>query len=557
MAMCVDRMRSKLPSVAAIVLVATTAALSCPSPVSANEVWMTAGVPVINQEEKWRGARADVAEMWTPDAPWKSVSQQIQVVLFSPGSIARAKDDDVLKQAFADMKRRNVAFALEAGLLTKTDKCQATTEAYLDSIDTLARIVDRIHRAGGELRYLAMDEPFYYGHQYAGAGACHEPATELAQRVAETIAVIRKTFPNVQVGDEEVIDSSRSETDELSTWVDAFRAATGQNLAFLHADVAWSGAAIRNLAPLATALKAKHVPLGIIYNADSDPTSDQAWEQNAIEHFSQIESVMNIHPEQAVFQTWVAFPSRITPESQSGTLTNLVLQYLHRPTTLTVARQGNDLVGRLTDDHGQPVAGAALTAEAVDVAGRLATEREVAGTVPKDAATAMIAIRANIESSCVCAGDGTTKIGTIHYREAGSNREADIAPGPATESSEAGPLRSFALTPTKTIVSNLKQIAVSGGARYTLSAPIAATDSSDKAGYVTAIFFDSTGKGLGRNMLWFRPSRQALPPITTGADGRFKLALAPNLAAAHPTVEVHYPGNANLRPALASIAYAR
>jgi hypothetical protein len=475
-------------------------------------------------------------------------------VLFSPGSIARVKDDDTLKQAFADMKRRNIDFALEIGLLTKTDKCQTTNEAYLDSIDTLTHILDRIHRVGGELKYIAMDEPFYYGHQYSGPGACHESASELARRLAETIAIVKKTFPKVQIGDEEVVDSSRSEADELAQWPDAFRAATGQDLAFLHVDVAWSGAAIRNLAPLAATLKAKHVPLGIIYNADSDPTSDEAWEQNAIEHFGEIESVMGIHPDQAVFQTWVVYPSRIMPESQPGTLTNLVLQYLHRPTKLTMTREGNDLVGRLTDDHGQPIAGATLTAEAIDVGGHMApTEREVSGIVPKDATTAMIAIRANIESSCVCAGDATTKIGTIHYRETGTNRQADIAPGPPTESSEAGPLRAFTLTRSKNIVANLKQIPVTGGVRYTISAPIAGTDSSDKAGYVTAIFFDSTGKGLGRNMLWFRPARKTLPPVTTKADGQFKLALPANVASAHPAVRVHYLGNGTLRPALASI----
>jgi hypothetical protein len=42
----------------------------------------------------------------------------------------------------------------------------------------------------------------------------------------------------------------------------------------------------------------------------------------------------------------------------------------------------------------------------------------------------------------------------------------------------------------------------------------------------------------------------SVAPATTCADGRFKLAFSPNVATAHPTVEVHNQGNASLRPGL-------
>ena len=60
------------------------------------------------------------------------------------------------------------------------------------------------------------------------------------------VGFLEETF-NVRIGDEEVVDASRPATDELAEWADAYRAAIGEPLSFIHADVAWSGLAMRNL----------------------------------------------------------------------------------------------------------------------------------------------------------------------------------------------------------------------------------------------------------------------------------------------------------------------
>jgi len=525
------------------------AALLIVSPASASEIWLIAGVPVLNQDPQWHGIRADSADMWTADAPWQMVARNTRVILFPPGVVLRAKDDDVLKQAFSDLKRRNIALALEMGLLTQTDSCRYRGEGYLDDIQTMKNALERIRRTGGELSYIAMDEPFYYAHQYSGPNACHEPATEIARRVAATVAGARSIFPNVQIGDEEVVNGSRPAADELAEWADAYRAAVGEPLAFIHADVDWSGLAMRNLKPLAAALKARQVALGIIYNANAEARSDDAFAQSATEHFTEIEQVLGVHPDHAVFQSWLHTPTRMMPENQPGTLTNLALRYLQPVPSLSLMREGTGIAGRLTDAHGQPVSGAEITIEAIDIAGRMTpADRQLTGTVPKDAAAAMIGIRANAESSCVCAGDTTATVGMIRYSETGTGRKEDIAPG-------APPIpRSVKLSPSQTIVWNLKQIPVTAGASYTLSAPIAAAANAERAGYVTAIFFDRSGKGLGRSMLSFRPLRQELTKIKMDADGRFKVAIPTSIAAAHPELRAYYAGSATVRPAMSSIS---
>jgi len=85
---------------------------------------------------------------------------------------------------------------------------------------------DRVRRTGGDLKYLTMDEPFYYGHKDSSPTACHESVQAVAKAVAERVRVIRGYFPNVRIGDDEVVNSSRAWIDELAGFVDAYRGVT-------------------------------------------------------------------------------------------------------------------------------------------------------------------------------------------------------------------------------------------------------------------------------------------------------------------------------------------
>jgi hypothetical protein len=111
---------------------------------------------------------------------------------------------------------------------------------------------------------------------------CHLAATRLAQQVATSVASARRILPGLQVGVSEVVTADRQLNAELVQWVDAYRTATGEPLAFFHADVQWSELAMRNLVLLAAPLKARGSPFGIIYTADGGVASDLEWPQSAI-----------------------------------------------------------------------------------------------------------------------------------------------------------------------------------------------------------------------------------------------------------------------------------
>jgi len=125
----------------------------------------------------------------------------------------------------------------------------------------------------------------------------------------------RSYFPGGRIADVEVVNASRPMIEELGQWVDAYRAAVGEPLAFLETDMDWSPMAINNLLPLTKILKQRNIPLALIYNADAEANSDVAFEQSAIAHYTEIESGMGIRPAIACFDSWVAHPAHRLPRT--------------------------------------------------------------------------------------------------------------------------------------------------------------------------------------------------------------------------------------------------
>jgi hypothetical protein len=312
-------------------------------------------------------------------------------------------------------------------VLVRTDQCSQWTKAFSDPGD-LEKILERIQRLGGDLKYAVMDDPFFFGHRFSeGSAACLEPPARLAQQIAEKIRLVRTYFP--RAGTADLVDESKSWIDELVEWIDVYQQVTGEPLAFFHADVAWSHLATRNLAPLARALKARHIPFGVIYNADDTAHSDETWIDNTRQHIAEVESTLGIRPYAAIFRSWASYPSRLLPETRPGTLTNLAFQYLLARPSVTLTRDANMVSGQMVDAQGHPVASANLTVDALDVAGSMdVVERHLTGQVPQGVSTATVVMQVNMGEACVCAGRVDASFGTFRYHEAGTGRHEEIPP---------------------------------------------------------------------------------------------------------------------------------
>jgi hypothetical protein len=230
------------------------------STAGATDIWMWGSPRVLNKPAGWEGVRADAGDMWKADAPWKTVARSVKVIGIPPGNIDRTSDSD-LQEALSDLKRRNIALAVGNGMLIRSDRCRAKTEAYVEP-GALEGFFDKLSRNGADVKYVSMDEPFYYGHKDSSRTSCHESAQALARALVQSIAIVRKYFPHAQIGADEVVDGSGSWVQELAQWADTYKAVTGESLAYIHADLTWTEAAVRSLVPLAAALKQRHIPWG-------------------------------------------------------------------------------------------------------------------------------------------------------------------------------------------------------------------------------------------------------------------------------------------------------
>jgi len=288
----------------------------------------------------WPGATngtEDYANLFTPSAPWTKAASHVQVFkiysdLFTrnqPGSFSDAQ----WQQVFADLARRDIALAMERGPLTVVSTCGKGVEGFEDS-DLLAA-AQRIKRLGGNLRYMAMDEPEYYGNIYKGHNACSWTQTEIARNAMQCVVKVRTVFPDVLIGDIEPVPPPDAPDwiERYTAFFDAWKEVTGSPLAFFHCDINWDAFPnwISGVESLRQVLVARGIPFGMIYNGLGRKT-DADWMQAAESHFTDYETKTGIVPDQVIFQTWEIRPTHALPETDPTALTHLIDAYFSKRT---------------------------------------------------------------------------------------------------------------------------------------------------------------------------------------------------------------------------------
>jgi hypothetical protein len=300
----------------------------------APEVWF-GGIDPYVYAQRFGGTQYDYLEMFRPDAPWAKSAEHLQVFQVTAAFVLH-ESDETMKMVFADLKRRHIALGIEEGLLAgmapSGEKiCGRGVEGYA-APDTAKLVATRIKQNGGELRYIAMDEPLWYGHHFQGANACQSSMEDLAREITVRVQSVRQIFPNVEIGDIEPVASPQVPdwNEQILAWTKVYRRIAGEPLTFVHADIVWTGPWQRDLPVLKSGLQREGVKLGIIYNGGGDgrDQNDQVWSETAIHRFLTIEGHPELIPDQAVIETWVRWPTHMLPEDKPGTLTNVLLRYV-------------------------------------------------------------------------------------------------------------------------------------------------------------------------------------------------------------------------------------
>ena len=188
-----------------------------------------------------RSGMVDYMDLFTPTAPWSNAASHVQIFKIYSGlftqSLPGSPTDAQWQQVFADLARRNIAVAFEWGPLSVTT-CGADVEGF-ETTDPLVT-AQKIKRLGGNLQYIAMDEPEYYANIYKGKNACLWTPAQIAANALKTIARIRTVFPDVRVGDIEPVPPPDAPDwlERYTAFFDAWKAA-GPPLAFFHCDINW------------------------------------------------------------------------------------------------------------------------------------------------------------------------------------------------------------------------------------------------------------------------------------------------------------------------------
>ena len=262
----------------------------------------------------------DYAQLFDEGDSWREALANISVFKIYPYFLSRVSEQD-FSRIIQFLNRHHIALALEARVLDRHSGCgDDGGEATLD-------LLGKVKRAGGSLAYLAMDEPLHHWRQRK---KCSITIDQFAKDVEAKIVEIKRIFPDVKIGDVEPIGQWASAVAlmrDTTDWLDAFKRANGQNLAFIHADVGWDTSWLNIALSLRKEAAARGIRFGIIYNGNDLAKTDAEWSSEAVSHFKAFEDHAG-RPDDVVFQSWVAHPSRSLPEIADDALTGIVRQYL-------------------------------------------------------------------------------------------------------------------------------------------------------------------------------------------------------------------------------------
>lgn len=513
------------------------------------QIWLAGVDPVV-----WPSVHTDTSpdymELFQPGAQWDKAAQAVGVFKTSMQFLTNASDD-TLSLMFADLKRRNIALGMEALMLTASPKCGAGIEGYSSS-QAIEMVVSRVRQLGGDLRYVAMDEPLDVGHFSHLPNACRSSLADLASDVAIKVRAIRRIFPGVLIGDIEGFShpALQDDIDAMMAWTSAYEHAVGTRLSFLHVDVLWSGPWQAQIKQLTARLHAAGIKLGIVYNGNLDDQTGRAWTRHAEQRFVAVEANPILIPDQAILQTWMQQPDHMLPETQPGTMTWLVNRYLTGQTRLVMRRDDIRLLGELKDEANQPLADAAVTISA-ELEGKLDEPILPArsGRVPPRAVAAVMGLRINAE--CNCSGPADIAIGTVRYQNDSTGQTEQQAFGAPLA---PGALARFQVPSGHPISQNTQHFPVTGNDLFTIQVPMQTNLASASSGYVALIFLDAKGKEIERLRIPFKPAERSIGIPVTDAQGRF--SLLPNFGSLPASVigfHADFMGDAKHRTASATL----
>jgi hypothetical protein len=297
------------------------------------KLWMSVLEPQWRRVLGWPAA--DFDDLFVPNAQWRAVAGSISVLNLSLRFVLTAPDQE-LQLVLAGLKSRKIELSIQAQPLTETEQCGIATESF-GPPDEMAAAAKRLKEFGADLRYVVMDEPFYFGHEFPGTPQqipCHYSLEQLGEQAAHKMAPLLEAFPCVVVGDIEPFGAGGSMSadtwaQQIILWHQQFRLKSRVAVRFLDADIIWeTPGSAEQVAKALPTLKAHGLSTGVIYHGFPSAKSNDEWYRQALGEIQSFENHLGASPDRVSIESWNDFPRNLLPETQEATLTNLILVYL-------------------------------------------------------------------------------------------------------------------------------------------------------------------------------------------------------------------------------------
>ncbi|MDD4871604.1 MAG: hypothetical protein PHR77_13690 [Kiritimatiellae bacterium] len=275
-------------------------------------------------------------ELFEKPEGWKETRSLINVLAYTDLNLNKQFTDEELRKWFSMLQQWDIKLAMEVGAV----KPWGVTGEITFNIER--PMWDRIQRLGGNIHAIAMDEPLCCVRK-----DLHKPDDYAVEETASYIALVRKQFPEILVGDIEPYPFIQRE--DLVRWIDALQAKLvqmgGRGLDFFRLDVDWNhftnGNATypgnwREVKKLEIACRQRKVAFSLIYWAADYPhmkrlniADDSTWYVSIMRQGYDYAFVGGT-PDQYVIESWIEAPSCSLPEADEWTFTRSVRDFCRR-----------------------------------------------------------------------------------------------------------------------------------------------------------------------------------------------------------------------------------
>jgi hypothetical protein len=265
-----------------------------------------------------------------PDA-WRETRSVVDVLFYADHNLKRHFTDDQLRTWFAQLRQWNLKFAMEVGAVKPWgptgEKCFSVERPMWEHFQSL----------GARFYAIALDEPLACTKQ-----VLKKPEAYAVQETANYIALVRKHFPEMLIGDIEAFPFTALE--DHCRWIDALQKRLAEmevrGLDFYRIDVDWvhfihGRGSWADVKKLEQNCRQRKLPFSLVYWAAGYPAltklglaGDATWYVSVMQQGYDY-ALVHGAPEQYVVQSWVGGPPRALPETDPWTFTRSVLDF-HR-----------------------------------------------------------------------------------------------------------------------------------------------------------------------------------------------------------------------------------